>query len=247
MPPKIKRNNIATISPEFVNTMCDMYNAWVAANAELIQMGRTDESLQGYFMTAIRLLPIVRRQSPSAREGLDYELTRFSVLPYTSFDVIEGPRPTNDRDPAPGRIRWLVGRTKHVTATYYNRRRWDETTQKFLGTPAGELGCYNVYIPETIATQPNLYHLHLIPQRNQKATARHYHHGISIYPDREVSRHPLSYQTHNCWGDYQPTMNSLLTVPDWPELFRQLHRHLCTYGDRPPFTHLDFDTSTPEA
>ena len=232
MPLKINRNATVTITPAFIDAFCSIYEKWARANVELINRGATNQNYSSYTMTAHRLRPIVRRQSPGPREGLDYELTRFRVLPYAAFDAVTGPLPGKEE----GQILWLVGTTRHVTATYYNRR----------SEVAGELGCYNVYIPETIATNPNLFDIHMIPQRNPNARARHYHHGIVTYPDVEATRDPLTYRTDNCFGDYQGTLNSLLTVPDFPELFRQLHRHLSTYGDRPPYGDLPFDTRSKE-
>lgn len=242
MPPKLKLNNTAKISPDFIDLVRSFYESWARTNAPLIQLGTEDAAYQGYTMTARRMKYIVRGQSPSLREGLDYELTRFRGLRFTSFEVYEGPEPGKQT----GRIRWLVGRTRHVTATIWDRRTWNERLQKFEGDIAGELGPYNIYIPETIATHPSLADLHMIPQRNLFAHYRHYHHRIETREGR-AARNPLTYPTENCWGsDYQPVMNSLITVPDLPELFRQLYRHLCTFGYLPPNLELDFDTTTPE-
>jgi hypothetical protein len=244
MPLKLNTNKVVKIAPEFIDLVCDFYNNWALANEQLIRMGASDREKYGsYTMTARRMMPIVRRQSPSLREGLDYELTRFRGLPFTSFEVYEGPEPGKNS----GSIRWLVGRTRHITATFFDRRTWNEKLQKFEGPAAGELGPYNIYIPETIAAHPSLANLHMIPQRNLFAAARHYHHAIKTGRDDRATRNPLSYETDNCWGDYQLVLNSLLSVPDLPELFRQLHRHLCTYGYIPPYLTLDFDTTIPEA
>lgn len=242
MPPKLKLN-VAKLSPDFIGLVREFYGRWAEANVRLIRWGAENEEYQGYTMTARRLMPIVRGQSPSLREGLDYELARFRGLHFTSFEVYEGPEPGKQT----GRIRWLVGRTRHITATFFNQRAWDEKAGRFIGGVAGELGSYNIYIPESIAISPSLADLHMVPQRNLFAENRHYHHAIKAGSSGRATRNPLTYETDNCWGDYQLVLNSLLTVPDLPELFRQLYRHLSTFGYLPPFTQLDFDTTLPEA
>jgi hypothetical protein len=143
-----------------------------------------------------------------------------------------------------GSIHWLVGRTRHVTATYFNERKWNPETGRFVGKIAGELGRYDIYIPETIVSSPSLSSIHMIPQRHQFSIDRHYHHYINT---EAVTRHPLSYRTGNCWGDYEGPLASMLSIIDLPELFRQLYVHLCTYGYAPPKRTLDFNTTIPEA
>jgi hypothetical protein len=230
MPPKLKLSNHANVSSEFVDLMCEIYESWAQLHMVQIQDGARNPRNKHFTQTAARMMPIVRRQSPAPRAGLDYEITRLQTLPFTEFLVVCGPHPDEDVHET---IRWLVGRTRHITATYYNARH----------QIAGELGRYDIYITEIMAKQPDLYQLHMIPQRNQKAIARHYHHGIQT---DEVTRIPLNYPTQNCWGDYTVPLKGLMDEPDIPELFRQLRNHLATYGDRPPFRELDFDTTTPE-
>ena len=230
MPPKLNLRNHTNVSPEFVDLMCEIYEKWASLHQAQIKDGASNPRNKHFTQTAARMMPIVRRQSPAPRVGLDYEITRLQTLPFTDFVVVRGPHPDDD---VQEQIRWLVGRTCHVTATYYNHR----------SEIAGELGRYDIYIPEIVATRPDLYQIHMIPQRNQKSIARHYHHGISAI---EVTRIPLNYPTYNCWGDYTIPLSGLMSELDIPELFRQLRNHLATYGDRPPFRELDFDTRTPE-
>ena len=240
MPPRLKLNTAATISPEFIMLVRELYGVWIRKYDNLIQRGirsPKQASVAHFAYSAKRMLPIIRGVSPEPRVGLDYEITRFTLIPYTEFDVIVGPHPNRNNHT---QIRWLVGRTRHVTATYYNRRN----------EIAGELGKYDVYVPETVIASPNLDQLHMIPVRNPRSKARHYHHGI-ICPGTPQGQ-PLNYSTDNCWATHGP-LKALMDEPDFPELFRQLYNHLCTYGDRPPFGphsmrgDLDFDTRTPEA
>jgi hypothetical protein len=235
MPPRLKLNNAATVTPEFIMLVQELYAEWLRKYDNLIRRGIANPrqaSVSHFAYTARRMLPIVHGKSPAPRVGLDYEITRFTLIPYTEFDVVEGPHPSRHQS---GRIRWLVGRTRHVTATYYNRR----------SEIAGQLGKYDVYIPETIIQHPDLDQLHMIPLRNTRSKARHYHHGIMCQGAPQGQ--PLNYPTHNCWGDYTGPIKSLMDEPDFPELFRQIYNHLSTYGDRPPYTQLDFDVRTPEA
>ena len=178
---KLKLDNVVKISPDFIDLMRSFYENWARQNTRLIHIGSTDPEGEygGYTMTARRLMPIVRGQSPSLRDGLEYEITRFRGLKFTSFEVYEGPEPFNARRRGnPQTIRWMVGRTRHIQATYWNMRQWDERAGKFIGDVAGELGGYNIYIPETIAVKPALADLHMIPQRNLYSVFRHYHHKI---------------------------------------------------------------------
>jgi hypothetical protein len=227
MPLKITK--VTNISPEFLQLVQTMYSEWMTRNQGLIQRGISDKRYDHYAYTAKRMLPIVRGISPSAREGVDYELTRFRGLPYTDFVVVTGPYPGGEQA---GMINWLVGRTKHVTATYFDHRN----------EIAGELGRYDVYIPETIVAHPDLGHIHMVPQRNQLSVNRHYHHYLNISEERAPSN-PLALRTGNCWGSYSTPLKGLMDEPDFPELFRQLYNHLSTYGYAPPRTSLDFDTS----
>jgi hypothetical protein len=234
MPPKLKLQ-AASISPEFICPVRELYEGWREKYDTLIRRGIQNprqSSVSHFAHTARRMLPIVQGKSPSPRVGLDYEITRFSLIPYTEFDVIVGPHPNRHNNRS---IRWLVGRTKHVTATYYNHR----------SEIAGELGSYDVYIPETLIESPNLDQMNMIPVRHPRSVKRHYHHGI--YCDGTPRELPLNYPTNNCWGDYTGPIKSLMDEPDFPELFRQVYNHLSTYGDRPPHRSLDFDTRTPEA
>jgi len=226
MPPKIKQQTY--VSPEFIDTMLNLYSMWLTLNMDMIKSGR-GEIGKRLGMTAKRLLPIVRRQSPDLRQGFDYELTRLRRMPFTEFDVIMDVDPTNQYP----EILWLIGRTRHITATNYSNRN------KIMG----ELGCYDVCIPSTIIQHPNLAHLHLIPLRNPGAAYRHFHHGIH---QGTGNGSPRSFHTGNCWGSYSGVIKGLMDEPDIPELFRQLHNHLCTYGELPPYRSLDFDTTTKE-
>jgi hypothetical protein len=242
MPLKITRPQVH-ISPDFMPLVCEMYTRWFELNQGNIERGMRDlnnRRFGAYPMTAKRLLPIIQRQSPDYRVGFDYEVTRFIGTPFTSFEVAVEP-PPYPSEGAP--IRWLVGRTRHVQTTYYQGRKWDQATGRFIGEVKGELGPYNIYIPETIAEHPDLYHFHMIPQRHMRSADRHFHHYIQGDP---TIRHPLTCQTGNCWSEYQQPLKAMLDFPNYPELFRQLYMHLSTWGVSPPRTHLDFDTSTPE-
>lgn len=226
MPPKIKAQT--RVSPEFIDTMLAMYAQWMNLNMDMITSHRGETSKR-LGMTARRLLPIVRRQSPDLRQGFEYELTRLRRMPFTEFFAIMDVDPNGEFREIP----WLIGRTRHITATDFRNRN------KIMG----ELGCYDVCIPSTIMQRPNLAHLHLIPLRNPNASYRHFHHGIH---QGTGSGSPRSFQTGNCWGSYSGVIKGLMDEPDIPELFRQLHNHLCTYGELPPYRSLDFDTTTKE-
>src|SRR5687767_13428326 len=111
MPPKIAQR--LTIAPEFIDTMIAMYAQWMRLNKRMIERAGSNKTSEHMAMTARRMLPIVRRISPDARTGLDYELTRLRGLPYKEFTIVENADPIN-----PGmQTTWLVGRTKHVTIT----------------------------------------------------------------------------------------------------------------------------------
>jgi hypothetical protein len=244
MPLKITRPQVH-VSPDFMSLVCDMYTHWFELNQSNIERGVRDLSNRrfgAYAMTAKRLLPIVQRQSPEARVSFDYELTRLLGAPFTAFEVIMAPPPYPGDGP---QIRWLVGRTKHVQTTLYSSRKWDQQTGRFVGEVKGELGPYNIYIPETVCEYPDLYHFHMIPQRNKRSIDRHYHHYANVTSDG-ITGHPLTVQTGNCWSEYQSPLKAMLDFPNYPELFRQLYVHLSTFGAQPPRTRLDFDTTTPE-
>jgi hypothetical protein len=225
MPPKIKTQT--NISPEFIDAILTMYSEWLTLNKRIITKGR-GEIAQRLGMTAKRLLPIVRRQSPDLRVGFQYELTRLRRMPFSEFYVVMDVDPNNEYPEIP----WLVGRTRHITARDYR------APHPILG----ELGCYDVCIPSNAMRHPDLSHIHLIPLRNPNAENRHYHHAG--YPGTGPT--PRSLHTGNCWGSYSGVIKGLMDDPDIPELFRQLHNHLCTYGDQPPYRRLDFDTTTKE-
>ena len=227
MPPKLKQQT--KVSPEFIDTMLSMYATWIKLNMNMIKSGR-GEIGKRLGMTAKRLLPIVRRQSPDLRQGYEYELTRLRRMPFTEFHTIIDVDPNG----AYPEIPWLIGRTRHITMTdYRNRNRI-----------MGEMGCYEICVPSTIIAHPSLAHLHLVPTRNPLSYRRHPHHGINIGTGNGS---PRSYRTGNCWGSYSGVIKGLMDEPDIPELFRQLHNHLCTYGDQPPYRlEMDFDITTKE-
>ena len=249
MPPKInlKRANIST---EFVDLMTALYAEWVTKNERVILAGKTNKGFEHFTMSARRMLPIIKRVSDD-RKGLDYELTRLRGLPYTDFVVVMDVDPTWDpREPewdddydeaeewknAP-RIPWLVGRTKFVTMTNYANR----------SEIKGQLGHFDVYIPSSIVRSPELSHIHMIPQRNQRSVYRHPHHYLQT-DGEAITRSPLSYRTGNCYGDYSGVIKGMVDEPDFPELFRQLFGHLSTFGYGPPInlSSLDYDIHSPE-
>jgi hypothetical protein len=237
MPPKINAQR-AVIAPEFIDLMIELYAEWMTRNNNLIIQGTQREGFKHYAFTARRMLPIVRRQS-NDREGLDYEVTRLRGLPFTHFLAVMDVDPTEESGE---KIPWLVGRTKHVRIADYRRR----------SEIIGELGCYDIYIPSTIVRTPQLGHIHMIPQRNQRSHNRHPHHYLNdgrLYDNEMVmDRSPLSYLTGNCWGSYSAVIKRQVDLPDFPALFGQLYGHLSTYGDSPPrhMDQLDFDIHTPE-
>jgi len=254
MPPKInlKRANIST---EFVDLMIALYAEWVTKNDRLIRAGLTNKSFEHFTHSARRMIPIIKRVSDD-RKGLDYELTRLRGLPYTDFVVVTDIDPTwevgepdwdeDDADEFYAReyaeapkIPWLVGRTKFVSMTNYANRN----------EVMGQLGRFDVYIPSSIVRSPELGHIHLIPQRNQRSIYRHPHHYLQTDGEQIArNRSPLSYRTGNCYGDYSGVIKGMVDEPDFPELFRQLFGHLSTFGYGPPISlsSLDYDIHTPE-
>lgn len=229
MPPKISANT--RVSELFITTMLHMYGQWIKQNERIIMQAGRGGMAQRMAMTARRLLPIVRRQSPSLREGFDYEVTRLKRMPYTSFDVVMDANPLNHHE----KIAWLVGTTRHITMRDYHSSH----------SIMGEMGCYNVCIPSSIIHHPNMAHIHMLPVRNPHAPHRHPHHAGFDRGIRGGS--PLTWETGNCWGSYSGVIKGLIDEPDIPELFRQLHNHLSTYGDRPPYRlSMEFDIQTKE-
>ena len=233
MPPKIHARR-ANISDEFIELIIALYKEWMLKNQGLIKQSVSNTRFEHYARTAQRMLPIIRRISDD-RAGVDYEITRLRGLPFTDFLVVHDVDPTEQED----RIPWLVGRTRHVTITNYARR----------SEVMGELGRYDVYVPSSIVRRPELGHIHMIPQRNQRSSNRHPHHYLQTYGEAVAAdRSPLSYPTGNCYGSYSAVIKKMVDLPDYPALFGQLYGHLSTYGDSPPIrmNNIDFDTITPE-
>jgi len=233
MPPKINIQR-ANIAPEFIELMIDLYKEWVVKNERIIRQSIGNPRHEHFAHSGRRMLQIAKRQSPSPRAGLDYEITRLRGLPYDKFYVVEEPSPTNPDEVIP----WLAGHTRFVTMTNHANRK----------EVMGHMGCYTIFIPSTIVEYPSIDSIHMVPDRNHLSRNRHPHHYLNVTPDMQLTLSPLAYPTGNCFGDYSGVIKGMIDEPDFPELFRQLYGHLCTYGILPPrhLDDLDFDITTPE-
>jgi len=217
------------ITPDFVPAMIQAYMGWMTLQSEVAAGGASKRTMEKHAVTIGRLMPIVKKQSPSLRSGLDYEVTRLRGLKFVKFELFQH----EDRQ-------YLAGTTSHITITEWSNRK----------RIMGELGAYWIAIPLNIFVAPDLGKIHMIPMRNPQARDRHPHHYTRSYEQRSVREpaHPLDRETGNCFGDYSGTLTGLLAEPDLPGLFQQLYGHLSTYGNSPPrhMDALDFDHVTEE-
>jgi hypothetical protein len=228
----------ATVTPEFVDLMIDIYKTWLeAVMANSREFGMAGKSA----INVKRILPIVRRQSPDLHTGLDYEITRLRGSHYSKFTTCE----------LKG-VRFLVGITRHITMIDYQER------ESGSNKPCGEMGSYRVFLSDQMFARADMRQIHMIPERNPRSVFRHPHHYVAVsqrdfdangkaFIQKSVS--PLFADTGNCWGSVSNPAKNAIDDPDIPELFRLLGYHLSTRGNGPPVKdwELDFDHTTPEA
>jgi hypothetical protein len=214
----------ATVEPDFVDTMIEIYSQWLKA----ISAAKNNENFMEQKKGNIaRLLPIVRRQNPSLHSGLEYEITRLRGLAYEKFYSYVGPDGQ----------KYIVGLTNPITIRVYSNNEI-----------LGKLGKYRVYLPMKLFATCNLGDLHMIPENNLFSVFRHPHHYIAAWPDESYlsssnrqsekiyKGNPLVGKTGNCWGDTTHSLRGSVEDPDIPAVFAILHRHLSTWGTQPPIT-----------
>ena len=190
-----------------------------------------------------RVLSVIRTDHSEGRSGAEYEMTRLRALPYTRFTAVTH----NEKS-------YLVGITKPITITETTPA---VTRRGHIVHPAGDvysyyLGSYAIYLPTHDLVSNQVDHFHFIPMKCPNSLARHFHHtAIERWArTNNEDTHPLDMAVKTCWGGFGPSVNSLVSICDIPELFRTLQIYLSRHDPSSPLVRpeeFDFDINIPEA
>ncbi len=223
----IKVTQRAIIDQSFIDLERQVYTEFLRrekASADMYPAG-AKQYLTARGPAHARVLSVLRTNHSDNRSGAEYEITRLRALEYTKFTAVnhEGKN-------------YLVGITKPIETHEGSRHYY--------------LGSYAVYLGAEDLVNNQEGKFHFIPTKCPTSVTRHFHHTASgrwVRSDNK-GRHPLDMEAKTCWGTFGPTVNSLVSICDLPELFRTIYIYLGRYNPGSPLIRaddMDFDITTP--
>lgn len=169
--------------------------------------------------------------SGAKRGGFSGIMMRMRRLPFEKFYLKE-------RKSQSGRKQeWMIGLTRpiitEITGSHHGK------SGRTVGTTRYDMGKYFIAILcDDIGTHNTTFHL--LPERNPSTQARHMHHHVDSRFDRDqnISKNPLDWTPHNCFGSFAGGIKGSFLNADIPELFRMLYMFTKVLNPQSPLLRL---------